>query len=384
MAAQPADIVKRYDALVAGGEIEPDAAQARVAARLGRLQRELSGYGRAGRGRALGWLFAARSRPAPPKGVYIHGAVGRGKTMLMDLFFASTPDVPSRRVHFHEFMAEVHERIHAWRQDTARAKARGEDAVSPVADAIAADVVLLCFDEFHVTDIADAMILGRLFARLFAKGVVVVATSNAAPDELYANGLNRPLFLPFIDLLRERLDVLRLDARADYRLEKLAGQPVYFHPLGASADRAMDALWLRMTGTAAGAPESFTVKGRTLTVPRSAKGVARFTFADLCEQPLGTSDYLKIARTFHTVFIDHIPQLDPSRRNEARRFINLIDTLYDNHVKLVASAEVEAAAIYAAGDEAELFVRTASRLIEMRSDLYLQHGHGLAPAMPPG
>jgi cell division protein ZapE len=298
--------------------------------------------------------------------------------MLMDLFFAASPVVRKRRVHFHEFMVDVHERIHDWRQRLRRGEVSGEDPIAPVAAALAEQAWLLCFDEFHVTDIADAMILGRLFRRLFEHGVVVVATSNVAPDELYRDGLNRSLFVPFIALIEERMDVVRLAARADFRLEKLGGAPVWLVPADASAQAALDTAWRSLTAGNAAPPRELLVKGHLVRVPRAAMGVARFSFAELCEQPLGAEDYLKLAREFHTLVLDRIPVMNYAQRNEAKRFIALIDTLYDNAVKLVASAEAAPTALYQANDgfEAQEFKRTASRLIEMGSRGYLALPHG--------
>lgn len=371
MTAETGTPLERYRARVEAGEIEADAAQRRVAERLTALHDALATRRVATKSSALGWLFARREAKHPVKGLYIHGAVGRGKTMLMDLFHDGAPAAESRRVHFHEFMADVHERIHAWRERARRGEVSGADPIAPVAAAIAGETRLLCFDEFQVRDIADAMILGRLFTGLFRHGVTVVATSNDAPENLYAGGLNRALFLPFIDLLRARLDVMHLDARTDYRLETLNGERVYFNPLGPEARRAMDAVWRSLAGEEGGAPGEIRVRGRVIPVPASAGAAARFSFADLCVRPLGSADYLRIARAFSTVLLDDVPALGPERRNEARRFINLVDVLYDGHVRLIVSAEAEPAALYPAGDGAEHFLRTASRLIEMRSHAYL-------------
>ncbi len=332
----------------------------------------------------LGWLFATRKPEGPIRGLYIHGEVGRGKTMLMDLFFAGSQVKRKRRAHFHEFMADVHERLGAVRHEMKSGRLSNGDPIRHVADDIAQETWLLCFDEFHVTDIADAMILGRLFTRLFEQGVVVVATSNVEPEELYKDGLNRALFVPFIALLHRQMDVVHLQAPKDFRLEKLAGQPVWYVPPDEDAEVALDMAWQRLTGTLNGTPRELPMKGRVIRVAEAAKGVARFSFAQLCEQPLGANDYLRIAREFHTLIIDRIPVMDYPQRNAAKRFIALIDTLYDNAVKLVASAQAEPPALYLATDgyEADEFKRTASRLFEMRSNAYLAlpHGHHVVGA----
>jgi cell division protein ZapE len=370
-------VSERYAALVAAGEIEHDPAQAAVAARLTRLNARLAEHRLARKSSSLGWLFARRDTE-PLKGLYVFGDVGRGKTMLMDMFYAASPVVRRRRVHFHAFMLDVHERVHVFRQQLKRGEVKGDDPIPPVAAAIAEEAWLLCFDEFHVTDIADAMILGRLFTRMFEHGVVVVATSNVAPDDLYKDGLNRALFLPFVGLVKQHMDVVRLEARTDFRLEKLAGVPVWYAPRDEDADVALDVAWERLTGMFSGEPCELPVKGRVVRVPEAAKGVARFSFAELCGQPLGAADYLRIAHEFHTILIDHIPVMDYDRRNEAKRFIILIDTLYDHAVKVIASADTEPDALYRAteGVEAQEFRRTASRLIEMRSTAYLALAHG--------
>jgi cell division protein ZapE len=350
-----------YGALVAKGALAADPAQSACAAKLD----DLSGRLRRWRRRRNGFA-ALLSRPeAAPKGLYIHGAVGRGKTMLMDLFFESTTFRYKRRAHFHEFMADVQDRL-----AEARKTAEG-DPIPQVAEAIAAKTALLCFDEMHITDIADAMILGRLFKALFENQVVVVATSNVHPRELYKNGLNRQLFVPFIGLVEQHMHIEELLSARDFRLEKLAGKPLYFSPADAHAKAEMDRRWRELTGAQAGEPLQLDVKGRKLIVPQAAMGVARFTFAQLCEQPLGTLDYLALANKFHTVMIDAIPVLAPARRDVARRFVNLIDTLYDRRVGLVASADAEPAQLYPAGDVHFLFERTVSRLLEMRSVAYL-------------
>jgi cell division protein ZapE len=367
----------RYRALLDERRLEQDPAQADLIERLDALCDRLQGYKAEAKPGAFSRLFGAK--PAePPRGLYIHGAVGRGKTMLMDLFFAAVEVPRKRRAHFHAFMADVHARLHEWRRARRVGAVTGEDPIAPVAADLASEASLLCFDEFSVRDIADAMILGRLFTALFAAGVVVVATSNVAPDDLYQDGLNRSLFLPFVALLKERCEVFELDARTDYRLEKLVRAPVYYTPLSAKADAALDAAFLSLAGVPRGAPIAIELLGRQLDVPQAADGVARFTFDDLCRQPLGSPDYLEIAERFHTVLIDRIPVLGPNERNEAKRFIILIDALYDMRVKLVASAAAEPEGLFtgAEGAEAFEFARTASRLFEMRSSDYLALPHG--------
>ncbi|MDB5597691.1 MAG: ATPase [Hyphomicrobiales bacterium] len=370
-------VLDLYEARVAAGALERDPAQEAVLVRLNTLANELRNYRLAGKPHPLARLFGRRRRPSV-HGLYIWGSVGRGKTMLMDLFFEAAPVARKRRVHFHAFMADVHARIHAWRQSFKAGTARGEDPIAPVADDLARQASLLCFDEFSVSDIADAMMLGRLFTALFAHGVVVVATSNVVPDRLYENGLNRALFVPFIHQIEARMDVVELQSRTDFRLEKLSGQPVYHVPADAAAAMALGRTFAALTGVAHGKPGSIGVLGRHVPVPEQAGMVARFAFSDLCEQPLGASDYLALAREFHTLVIDGIPVMGAEKRNEAKRFINLIDALYDQHVKLVASAEAEPTGLYLAreGREAFEFERTASRLIEMRSSEYLALPHG--------
>jgi cell division protein ZapE len=375
----PANFRTRYTALVAAGEIEADSGQAMLIERLARLEDKIALHRLARKSSSLGWLFGSSEKTrAPIKGLYIHGDVGRGKTMLMDLFFASSAVIRKRRAHFHEFMADVHERVHLYRQEIKNGEATNNDPIQRSAAAIAEDAWLLCFDEFHITDIADAMILGRLFARLFELGVVVVATSNLSPSELYKDGLNRALFLPFIALLEQHAEVARLEARIDFRLEKLTGVATWYVPADVKADAALNDAWRRLTGAHAGAAHELMMKSRVVRVPKAAMGVARFSFADLCGQPLAAVDYLKIAHKFHTIVLDRIPVMDFDRRNEAKRFIILIDTLYDHAVKLVASAEAEPDRLYQAseGFEAQEFKRTASRLIEMRSQSYLGLPHG--------
>ncbi|MEX0644561.1 MAG: cell division protein ZapE [Parvularculaceae bacterium] len=371
----------RYRTLAEAGALDLDAAQLEAAARLQRLEDELTKR----RGRLLA-VFGANG--SAPKGVYLWGAVGRGKSLLMDIFFNNSAASPKRRVHFHEFMAETHERIARFRaaDDKAKRRHRGasakapDDPMPPVAYEIAREAMLLCFDEFQVNDVANAMILGRLFDALFARGVVIVATANRRPDDLYKDGLNRQLFTPFVDMLKARLDVVELKAARDYRLARLAGAPVYYQPLGPAADAAMDAAWARLICDARERAESVLVKGRTLAVPRAARDAARFDFADLCEAPLGASDYLAIVGRYATIFIDRIPAMGQDKRNEARRFMTLIDALYETKTKLVCSADGEPDKLYTSGDGAVDFARTASRLMEMRSGSYLGAERGVIAA----
>lgn len=362
----------RYDALIAGGALAHDPAQDEAVDRLQRLHDAL-------KKRRRPWRRVFSNGGPAPKGLYLWGAVGRGKTLLMDLFFNNADIAARRRAHFHEFMADVHERIAGWRAADDRAKRRHsaynrkapDDPMAPVAHDIAQDAALLCFDEFQVSDIADAMILGRLFTALFEEGVVVVATSNRPPDDLYKDGLNRQLFEPFIDLLKNRIDIFELKSAKDYRLAKLEAAPVYYQPLGPAADAAMDAAWETMICGARERRETLPVKGRKLTVPRAARDAARFDFSDLCEKPLGANDYLAIARHFGALYLDRIPVMGPHMRNEAKRFVTLIDAIYDTRTKLVCSADGEPHELYPAGDGAFEFERTASRLMEMRSEDYL-------------
>jgi cell division protein ZapE len=376
--ASPGPIAARYNALSHSGTIERDPAQVALIRKLDALVEALAEHRLARKSSALGWFLGRRRPPAVPRGLYVWGSVGRGKTMLMDLFFEALPVRRRRRVHFHAFMADVHERIHAWRQKLKAGEVRGDDPIAPVAAALAEEAWVLCFDEFAVTDIADAMILGRLFTALFGHGVVVVATSNVEPDRLYEGGLNRTLFLPFIALLKERMEVVRLDARTDFRLEKLAGSPVYHVPADEAARAALDESFRRLTGRSRGEATTLTVKGHPVEVPQAASGVARFGFADLCAKPLGAADYLAIAQAFHTVILEGIPRMGFPERNEAKRLITLVDTLYDHRVKLLASAEAEPPELYKAetGREAFEFDRAVSRLIEMRSESYLALPHG--------
>ncbi|MEQ9505192.1 MAG: cell division protein ZapE [Hyphomonas sp.] len=360
----------RYDERITSGTLTEDPAQAEAADRLDALAAALAVPQKRR-------LF--RKPPPPVRGLYLWGGVGRGKSMLMDMFFARVDVTPKRRVHFHEFMAEVHERLDVWRKmsdaDRKRSpwhvKGAGDDPIAPVARQVASEARLLCFDEFQVTQIADAMILGRLFDAVFGYGVTMVATSNRHPDNLYKDGINRQLFLPFIAHLKERCDVFELASARDYRLDRLVEAPVWYAPLDAGSAVALDLAWDRLTLGAEPQHCLLTVKGRKLRVDREAAGVARFTFEELCARPLGSIDYLTIAATFHTVILEGIPLLTPDRRNEAARFVSLIDALYEAKVKLVASAAAEPDRLYPDGEGAFEFQRTASRLHEMRSASYM-------------
>lgn len=382
-----ATLSQRYAALVESGAIERDPAQVVVVKRLSALAETLEARRLARKSSALGWLFGKKTEAKDaPRGLYIWGSVGRGKTMLMDLFYESVAVPKRRRVHFHEFLADVHGRIHAYRQRLKAGEVKEPDPIAPIAADLAEEASLLCFDEFTVTDIADAMILGRLFTALFAAGVVVVATSNVEPSRLYEGGLNRSLFLPFVALLTEKVDILKLEARTDFRLEKLGGAPVYRVPADAAAGAALDDAFRKLSGAARGQRLVIDVKGHDLIIPQAAGGVARADFADLCSKAYGASDFIALAQRFHTLVLDDIPVLADEQRNETKRFIILIDTLYEHHVKLVASAGAEPHELYRAksGREAFEFDRTVSRLIEMRSDDYLGLPHGRADSAASG
>jgi cell division protein ZapE len=368
------DLADHYAALVAAGELRPDPDQAAAVAVLEDLAEELAETRNRG---SLIWRLAGRMKE-PPAGVYMWGGVGRGKSMLMDLAFHSIPYAPKRRVHFHEFMQEVHERLRI-----ERAKEEG-DPIPPVAKAIAAEAKLLCFDEMVINNSADAMILSRLFSQLLEAGVTVVTTSNRPPGDLYLNGLNRELFLPFIALIERELKVVPLNGPTDYRLHRLGGMPTWYVPKGPAATAALREAFFRLTDyppeDSAHVPteELKLAGGRTLHVPKSLKGVAVFSFRRLCGEARGASDYLAVARHFHTVIIVGIPLMGPENRNEAARFVTLIDALYEHKVKLLAAADAEPQDHYVHGDGAFEFERTASRLIEMQSEAYLALGHGEA------
>ena len=353
-----ADMLLRYRARIASGVLAADSGQAEAAARLDALADQL------GRWKPNGWFGGG----AAPKGVYLWGAVGRGKSMLMDLFFEAAPTDAKERVHFHQFMLARHAFL---REARASRKEGQDDLIAEMAKAIADETKLLCFDEFQVTDIGDAMILGRLFEHLFARKVVIVATSNRPPDDLYKNGLNRQLFLPFIALIKEKLDIVEIKAARDYRLERLLAAPIYYTPLGPLTEKAMDETWARLTHGAAAKPVALEVQGRKLEVQRAAAGCARFSFEELCDRPLGAADYLELAERFDTLFIDNIPMMTPDRKEAAARFRTLIDALYEGKTKLVCSAAAEPSQLYPEGAQSFEFERTASRLMEMRSKDYL-------------
>jgi len=364
-----ANIRERYHDMLHSGALQPDPAQAMAVDKLQLLANRVARYRRPTRTDPFA-LFT-RKRGEVPCGLYIFGGVGGGKTMLMDLFYDGVEIRAKRRDHFHAFMAEVHERAAAFR------KTSKGDPVEQLASVIAEDTRLLCFDEFHVTDIADAMILGRLFHTLFDAGVVLVATSNVPPRDLYKDGLNRNLFEPFIAELEQRVELLELSAAQDYRLQKLSGSPLYFTPLDEDARAQVQALWMRLTNTQSGEPREIAVAGRCVHVPEAAMGAARFAFSELFEQPLGANDYLALARDFHTIFVEGVPVMGPEKRNAARRFITFIDALYDAGTGLIMSAAAEPDALYPQGDGAFLFQRTASRLMEMRTSDYLSRRRAL-------
>ncbi|SDB73415.1 cell division protein ZapE [Belnapia rosea] len=368
-----------YRARVAAGLLKPDTAQALAAETLQELWHRLRGYDPHPEAPAEAGFFARfiRRKPVPeapegtPQGLYLVGEVGRGKSMLMDLFFECADVIRKRRIHFHQFMQDCHQTIHAWKK-----RNPGEaDPIPPLANSISADAALLCFDEFQVHDIADAMILGRLFEALFARGVVVVATSNTAPDDLFKGRPGRDAFLPFITLIKKRLNVLHLEAQQDYRRERIRGLPTWHSPVDGRAERALDAAFLELTGEAQGVPVRLTVLGRVVELPEAVRGVARAEFDDLCGKPLGPADYLAVATHFHTLVLDGIPRLGPENFDRARRFITLVDALYEHRCKLVASAEAPPDSLYEQGENAAMFERTASRLTEMQSKDYLALPH---------
>ena len=345
-----------YEARVAEGTLRPDPAQHAVLAPLEAIRLWLEENA----ARRVGLFAGLFARPiTPPKGMYLWGGVGRGKSMLMDLFTEATAIPQKRRVHFHAFMQEIQRGIHAARKQGV------EDPLAPVAEAVIREVRLLAFDEMQITDIADAMIVGRLFEKLFAAGVVVVTTSNRPPKDLYLNGLNRGIFLPFIAMLEDRMQVVELESPTDYRQHRLAGAQVYFHP-ARSATTQIAAIWTDLTGGAPEASLQLEVNGRQVTLPRFANGVGRASFWDLCSKPLGPADYLAIARAVRVLILEDIPQLSSANYNEAKRFVTLIDALYEAKVRLIASAAETPERLYIEGEGSFEFERTASRLREMQ------------------
>lgn len=371
------DPIDAYRHLIEAGEIDPDPCQETAITKLQELHETLSSYGKQmGKGGWMARLSLGRSKPPPPKGLYMWGGVGRGKSMLMDLFYENTAVAERKHVHFHAFMQEVHKRLHAFRETQKSGKvSRSSDPLAALARVIADQAWLLCFDEFHVTDIADAMILGRLFEALFEYGVVAVMTSNRPPKDLYKDGLQRELFLPFIDMLEDRLGVLELDAGTDYRLEKMRAMDVYMTPADDQAKGKLEHDFHTLSLGEEPKPRRMVVQGREFGISLAAEGVALSSFAELCGQPLGPGDYLAVAECFHTIVLRDVPKLGSEKRDEAKRFVTLIDALYEAKVNLICSAQAPPDQLYTKGDGAFEFERTVSRLLEMQSPEYMALPH---------
>lgn len=366
-----ASVLTSYNALVASGKITHDAAQEKVIKKLDALASTLTMHRRKYHG-IFSRTFKRRQKSGADS-IYIYGGVGRGKSMLMDMFFSVIPVTRKRRTHFHAFMLDVHERIHRWRAEKHKSRT---DPIIHIAKEIAKENWVLCFDEFQVSDIADAMILGKLFRTLFAEGVIVVATSNRHPGELYKDGLQRQRFLPFIEMFKEKLDIIELTGKKDFRLAALKSlSTMYFTPIGRASKKFMEKTFSGLTGTKKTESCALFIQGRKLNVRRMYGKVAQFFFSELCEQPLGAADYIEIARSFNTILLSKIPQMGKEKRNEAKRFTTLIDELYEHKVKLICTAEVLPHSIYTGRDGAFEFERTVSRLMEMQSEEYLKQSH---------
>jgi cell division protein ZapE len=363
----PSSLRARYDARTQAGELKADPAQRDALTILDDLKIALTHYQPSFTRNPFTRFIAEGSQP--PKGLYLYGGVGRGKSMLMDLFFASAPVKKKRRVHFHQFMLEVHARLYKLQ------RRQVENVLPQLAHELAKEAWLLCFDEFHVGNIADAMILGRLFENLLDQGVVIVATSNWPPDELYKDGLQRDRFLPFIALIKKRMLIHHMEGVLDHRQEKMRGTPSYFSPLGGEATTRLQKIFTQLTDGEPAETLHLPVEGRKLIVPHAAKGVALFTFEELCGKPLGAADYLAIAHCFHALLVDHVPRLNPERRDEIARFTTLIDTLYEAKVKLFMAASAAPEDLLPSGDQSFSFQRTASRLAEMQGDDYRRATH---------